>query len=224
VQVALPQVDAPEGAYTPPDTLTDTLAISMLTDAIQAQTRGPLGKTQEDILRGTEFQIQEAATDILYTNRDLTISNTNSEEALRAYGNRVAEIALIHSIPTDTRDEIVILQDATEKNDPQILQELTPIIEAYTGMRDNMLTVQVPSSLTKEHLDLLNTYNAILIDIEGMAIAFDDPLYAMARSNRYYDDAIGFSGALTNLYTNLYDRGIRWGENDIVPKFVKIGY
>ncbi|MFT5036607.1 MAG: hypothetical protein ACI9VM_000169 [Candidatus Azotimanducaceae bacterium] len=203
-------------SYAPPTTLTDQLAIELLADTVQAQTRGPFGKTQEDILKSASSRIAEVATDPLYTNSNITISSDNSREVLQAYGNRVAEILLIHDLPPDTRGEIEILEDAVYSEDPSILEELSPIIESYTGLRDDMLSANVPSAMTKQHLDLLNSYNALLIDIESMTQAEADPLYTMIRTKRYYDDAVGLTGAITNLYTKLHNLGVVWSGTDLV--------
>lgn len=220
--VEISEEDTQVSDYTPPETLTGQLAIDLLKDSIHAEGQGALGPSQETILNSATAQLEEAAVDALYSERELSILNDTSIPALREYGNSVAAIAINEELPADTRPAIEILQHAARVQDATILTELDPIITAYQNLRNKMLVLSVPKSVAREHLNLLNTYNAVLIDIEGMQQALDDPLYTMVRMKRYYDDTLGLNNAVVELYTALHNQGVRWSEDDIASQIINV--
>ena len=81
--------------------------------------------------------------------------------------------------------------------------ELEIIASAYKSMRDESLLVPAPKLFLKQHLDLINTYEAIHKDIYAMTLSLSDPAVALLRIKRYEDDALGFSIALANMYEAL---------------------
>ncbi len=203
------------GTYTPPDTLTGQMAIALFKDTVEAKQYGVFDEQQGQIVDNFEKQIQAAAVDDLYTFRDIAVIDDTNREALFAYGNKVAEIALVHAVPVETENEALITKQAVERNNPETLAKLAPIKKSYEGMLGDMLTLEVPRSLADDHVYLLNAYNALAIDIAAMEASFTDPLYTMTRLKRYQDDTKGLYYALVNLYTNLEGEGISYKENDL---------
>ncbi len=61
--------------------------------------------------------------------------------------------------------------------------------EVYANTLSDSLRIEVPESFATEHIDLLNAYEAILIDIEAMQVAFSDPIFALARIKNYENDS-----------------------------------
>lgn len=70
-------------------------------------------------------------------------------------------------------------------------------------MRDESLLVPVPKLLLKQHLDLINTYEAVYKDIYAMTYSLEDPAVALMRIKRYEDDVLGLGVALQNMYDSL---------------------
>jgi hypothetical protein len=87
-----------------------------------------------------------------------------------------------------------------DSHDPNELTKLDPIITAYKNMRDQTLATPVPQGFEKQHLDLINVYQAIFAGVSDMKLGFSDPVVALLRIKRYPDDARGLGNALTNLY------------------------
>lgn len=206
--------------YTPPQTLTDTLAIELFEGSVLGNTPSTLGRSQEELLRYASAEIEKASQDTLYTLRDLVLINDSSTERLRVYGNRVAAIALQNGVPVGSRSELTIIEHALRASDESVLAELDARIEAYGKMVEEMHAVEVPSVVAERHLNLLNAYNALYEDLKGMRAAFSDPLYTMVRLKRYYDDVMGTMAAISDLYETLYDRGARFEEGDMTLSFV----
>ena len=208
--------------YEVPDTLTDQFAIQLFEDMIQSKSFGEFGATPEEIIARAGSDLTQQAEDTLFTRDDILIRDDNSPEALRTYANTVAAVTLANGIPADTKNEALIVERALQLDDPTVLEELTVIIDSYAGMRTSMLETPVPSTLVKEHLDLINAYHAIHVDVTAMSMTFSDPLYALLRVQRYQEDATGLYYAFTNVFKEAYDAGARFEPNDITLEVVTI--
>lgn len=158
-----------------------------------------------------------------YTSADILISNDDSYAAKKAYGNRVAQIAIENAPPKDTEGELVILNRALLRDDPTVLTGLDPTIRAYEKMLEEMLKTPVPPSLEREHLSLINVYQALLNDIKSFRLTFEDALPAMARFRRYQADAEALYTAIVLLYQKLDAEGIQWTEQDPASKLITVG-
>jgi hypothetical protein len=168
-------------------------------------------------------EILEDSRDPQYGREDIAIGSDDSLFSLRAYGNSVAAIAIENAPPPGTESELIVLNRALLRNDPTMLEELAPTIAAYEEMLEDMLTTEVPPLLVKEHLSLINVYQALASDIQAFKGTFDDALPAMMRFRRYQADAEALYAAIAALYQKLDEQGIEWTEADIASKFIKIG-
>ena len=85
-----------------------------------------------------------------------------------------------------------------------------------------MLSTPVPSSLIREHLSLINVYQALAVDIKSFRNVLTDALPAMVRLRRYPSDAGALYTAISNLYLKLNEVGIQWSESDTASRFISI--
>lgn len=195
-----------------PDTLTEQAGIQLFEQAIRARMAGPFGASDEEIVNASFAQIAEKAEDYIYSEKDITIDDTTYVDSAyaRSYFNSVAAILLQDTEPT--KNEMALLSDALNTNDPAFLDKMAINEAGYKRMRDAMLAITVPREYTKLHLDLTNTYNALYEDIKGMRMVYDDPLYALLRVKRYEDDATGLYFAFRN-----YDNAIQNASFVVTP-------
>ena len=106
--------------------------------------------------------------------------------------------------------EMYILHDILNRGAEERMDEIETLAELYQGFRDDTLALPVPAFLAKEHLDLINTYNAIHEDIASMTEMNSDPAKTFLRLKRYEEDATGLYYALVNMtdslipYANLF--------------------
>lgn len=198
------------------DTRTSALAVELatLTTATEA--------SPDSILASIGSELASETKDVEYTPLDIKIIEDNSQASLRSYGNKVADIALKNAPPAGTEDELTVLNRALVRNDPNILNNLSPTILSYERMIGGMLVVSVPSSMVREHLSLLNVYQALLNDIKGFQGTFKDALPAMMRFRRYQADVEGLYVALNLLYLKLHNQGVVWTSTDKVSQFITI--
>jgi hypothetical protein len=185
--------------YVVPDTLTDQVGVAFVQEIIRAKGYGSFGKSEEEVITQTVEQISTHATDRILDMRDIIISEDVSTEAIRAYGNAMADAIILNS-NSNLRHELLILEDVANSRNPESAKELADLAEVYRKMRDDSLLIPVPSLFVKEHLDAINVYNALYNDILTMSKALSDPMLTLVRLKRYEEDALGLALAFQNLY------------------------
>ncbi|MCA9362069.1 hypothetical protein KC906_01720 [Candidatus Kaiserbacteria bacterium] len=186
--------------YTPPDTLTGQMSIDFMENIIRSKGYGPFGRTEAEVIDNTIEQLQlKSVNDKIYDTPDITIMEIWDNNDLVNYANTLAATIYRHNVP-NMDGELEILYDVVQNGKKERLAELRTIAEVYEKYRDDTLLIPVPDFLVKQHLDLINTYNAMYHDISSMTLALEDPAVSLLRLKRYEDDASGLSLALTNMY------------------------
>jgi len=193
----LPEID-----YQPPETLTGQFGLNLIESSLLSQTYGPVGRNQEQIANDAIDVLEQVTRNDLYDTPDITIMRDWEDQNIRTYANTLA-LAIINNNITDSQGEMYILNEMLQEDAPNRVAELEALSTTYRNMRDLALTTPVPAFLTKEHLDLVNTYDAIYHDISAMTEANDDPVVTLLRLKRYEDDATGLGLALENMYNAL---------------------
>lgn len=199
-------------------TMTKTAAL-----AVELATRSVAGsETGASSVNEINSKLISETLDKQYKREDIKVSINNDTSALRNYGNRVAAITFQYAPAKGTENELTLLNRSFTRNDPSVLDGLEPTIKSYEQMLQAMLETEVPSSLVREHLSLINVYGAIANDIKAFKGVYSDALPAMTRLRRYQADAEALYLAISNLYLKLDQNGIKWGEGDTAAKFIKI--
>lgn len=214
----IPTVNLNEGPSTS-TTMTKTAALAV---ALATQSHLDNGGDATAGLSSIGQQLVADSLDRQYGRADIKVGSSDSQEAWRAYGNRVAAITFENALPAGTENELTLLNRSIVLDRAEVLEGLDPTITAYEGMLADMLATAVPPSLVKEHLSLINVYNAILVDVRAFRNLFTDALPAMTRLRRYQADTEALYLAISNLYLNLDQKGIKWSQNDDAAKFIKI--
>ncbi len=199
--------------YTLPETLTGQVGIAFFQSIVSAKGTEGFGRSKEQIIKDTADTISKYGTDKIFDIKDITTTNDNSAEAIRTYANAAADAIIVNDVP-GSRDELAILKELLSTENEQGIAELKAIAQTYEKTRDDTLKLAVPSKLAKEHLDLINVYHALAIDIEAMAKVLDDPMLSLVRIKRYQDDAEGLALAMQNIYTGLKPYASIFSEND----------
>lgn len=206
--------------YEAPKTITGKFALQFFEDVIRSKNYGAFGESQEELITRATQELADKATDELFTKKDITTTDLQSPEVLKAYGNHIASIAL--SQKSGEENEAIILQDTVRYNHRERLADLDPIAASYVEMVKLMLETPVPEKYVTQHLNVLNAYNAVREDIHGMQKLYEDPLYTFIRVKRYEDDVRGMSNAVLDLFNTLYlNDNIRWGEQEPASMLVR---
>ena len=212
--------ESASSTYEQPETVTGKFALSFFEDVIRSKNYGAFGETPEELIERATKELASEAYDELLSRKDIehTLVGADTQQ-LRAYGNHIAMI--LTSQNTGEDNEAIILQDSLRYDDTERLQDLDPIIAAYTIMAKQLLEVSVPEEYVPLHLNLLNAVNAVREDIKGMRKLYDDPLYTFLRVKRYQDDVLGMFNATMDLYNTLYTEDkVRWGSDEPASRII----
>lgn len=189
-------------AYKTPTTLTEQMSVQLFQSVLEAKGRGTVGPNSDQVISDTANILRQSAiTDTIYTKEYLTVINS-SPEAIRTYANTLAQIMLNNNIP-GSESELTIIDRALKTENPEELKKLDPIIAMYKNMRDQTLKTPVPKGFEKQHLDLINVYQALFASLTDFKLVFNDPVVSLLRIKRYQDDATGLGNALQNMYAAL---------------------
>jgi len=206
-------------AYTEPDTLTGKLGVNFFQNLVYSRGYGEFGRGDDEIISDTIEVLTTETAHKLYDTPDITILRDWTDQDIINYANGAA-LAITTNSVAGLESELLILQDILKLNETDRITELETLVEVYRRTRDDTLALPVPAIFAKEHLDLINTYNAMHKDIEGMVIGMDDPAYALLRLKRYEDDARGLGYALQNAYQAFEPYAELFTESDPVLLFV----
>lgn len=188
-----------DGDYTPPETVTGRLGIEFMENVIRSRGYGPFGNSDAEVVEATVDSLRTQAEDTLYDTPDITIMEEWDNQDIVNYANTLAATLIRHNVP-DMENELLILHDVITNEKIERVGELQMIADVYKNYRDDTLLIPVPGFLAKEHLDLINTYNALYQDIIAMTLTLEDPAVTILRLKRYQDDAAGLAYAFENMY------------------------
>ena len=192
-----------------PDTLTEKFALDFFQDMVRAENYGAFGDTPEELVLSASNKLAAQAVDVLLDTNDILTSPDNSPEALSAYGEAVARITTLYSDPSG-ENEAVVLERALRDQNPAELVALDSKIEVYKNILQDTKALAAPTSIQKEHLNLLNSYQAVLTDIQAMRNAFTDPMLTLLRMKRYQGDAEGLNTSFSRIFAKLQTAGATW--------------
>lgn len=207
-------------SYTPPDTLTGQFAESFFEQMVRSQANGG-GVNPDTFIENNAEALFAQASDERVTRDEIIISNDNSPAALKAYGNRIAEILINYSDSTEG-NEAEILLEALNTNNQELLKQLSPKIQAYRDYESYTLITPVPSSMVREHIALISMYRALANDITAMQTAFSDPALVLVRLEKYQDNAEALIRSIEQVYYPIAAAGVTYSPNDPASAIISI--
>jgi hypothetical protein len=211
-------IGEPAASYTPPTTVTGQLGIGLFEDFVRAKNYGPFGRSQEQVVTDTVNQLARETEQVIYQLGDIEILENWTDTDVRNYANIMGGSIIQNSQP-DLASELEILGDILANKKSERASELSVIAGFYKTMRDQALAAPVPRVFTKEHLDLINVYEALYQDITAMQYGIDDPAVTLLRVRRYQDDVLGLEFALANMYQALEPHAALFTTNDAATIF-----
>jgi hypothetical protein len=135
----------------------------------------------------------------VWQSREITTVSDWDNKDVVAYANGLANVIIDNSI-AELDDEMTLFEQVLNNEDNQAsLDELALIAEVYEAYVRDTANLSVPDLFLKEHLDLLNSYQAIQEDIRGLTQVDTDPMQSLVHIQRYFDSAEGMQAAYVNL-------------------------
>lgn len=194
--------EAASSTYTLPTTLTGRMSIDLLQNIVRAKNAGPFGGTREEVIANSVEAIVQETSDKIFDVKDISIIDQWTDEDIKNYANTMAGI-VINTNVRPKNNEIDILDDIVTRGNIARKGELKEIADGYFSILNKSLAVPVPALFVKQHLDLINTYNAVGRDVAGMLLTEEDPTVALVRLKRYSEDASGLYLAMQNMNSSL---------------------
>ena len=128
-----------------------------------------------------------------YTLDEITVKSDSSIDSVKLYGDIVGGIFKKYTI--HSRNEAVIAKDASDKNNPDILKELDPVISSYQNIVDNLVKTAVPQSMESLHLNLVNAMNTALFVSQSLRKSGVDPISGIQGVAQYQSAQTKLSSA-----------------------------
>ena len=216
--VALEATSTTPALFVMPDTATDQVGIQLFESLLLTKTNNQIPQTNTELVDRTTAKVNTLATDTLYTNRDI-ITVPVTPLAIRTYGNTMGQSLINHNV-VGSENELTIVQRAIQSNTPEELAKLVPLAEMYKALRDDALNTPVPERFAENHLNLVNAYHTMYLNIENFNLIFDDPLVALLRIKRYQDDATALAITLENVYRAASPYASLFTEDDPATVFI----
>jgi hypothetical protein len=205
--------------YEAPTTLTDQVGVNFFQSIVTSKGYGVVGRSEEQVISDTVNQIAQYGSDEIIDVRDIKISEDSSPESIRLYANAAAEAIILNNV-SGLRYELELFQEALSNPRSKAAEDLKTLASVYLNTKNSTLEIPVPRLLIKQHLDLLNVYNAVYRGIDAMSKAENDPMLAMVRMKRYEDDIDGLALAMQNMYEAIEPYAAVFKRNDSALLFI----
>ncbi|MCA9367442.1 hypothetical protein KC887_04255 [Candidatus Kaiserbacteria bacterium] len=205
--------------YNAPDTLTGQLGVNFMQSILYARGSGAIGRSDQQVIDDTVNILSKEAQYKLYDTPDISILPNWTDQDIVNYSNGAA-LAILNNNKAGMENELFILYDVLQSNDEQRLDEIKTLSEVYQKTRDDLLKLSVPGFAVKEHLDLINTLDAMYRDTEAMTHVEEDPAFTLLRLKRYEEDQRGVLYALQNAYKVMEPYGSLFKPEDPALLFV----
>ncbi|MDP3962456.1 MAG: hypothetical protein Q8Q03_01140 [bacterium] len=148
----------------------------------------------------------------IYDLKDIRTSSDNSAEYIKKYGNDVG--AIFNSNQIRGRDEAVISKESAEKEDPEILREIDPIISAYKRIIDGLLKIPAPPAMASMHLNLINSVSKFLFTAEAFRQSNADAMKGLQAASSYLDNGKSLIDSLQTIKKYLASKNISYSQNE----------
>lgn len=139
-----------------------------------------------------------------YSRAQIRTTSDTSGGAVHTYGNAVGNV-LVRNAP-NTANELVLILDATQNNNPDSIDDLDVAANAYEKNAQELLAVVVPSDFAQSHLRLINSFLAVAHNVRAMAQLYEDSVIAMKGFQGYIQTSENLIGAISDLQTYLRTR------------------
>lgn len=187
-------------------TATDILGRDFFARYMELRQMGGVGDklSQQELINQVLKNGMILSTPKAYTSLEILTKSDSSVESIKQYGNQIGNIFKTYTI--SSRNEAVIAKDAMEKENPEILKELDPIIKSYKNIINGILKIQAPQDMAVIHLNLVNSVNSLIFVAESFRKSAVDPLAGIQATSlvlRNIQDLNTIFGEIRNKFNSL---------------------
>jgi len=157
----------------------------------------------------------------IYGAADFKVLANETPADVHRYGNAVGALFVADQDP-GLENELIILQRATENNNPAELAKLDGNIAAYKKILAGLLAAPVPKIFLPDHLALANAVSVVIAGIESMKLTFSDPLKTVASLQNYPDAAGNILPLLRSIGGGLEASGVTFAQDNAGFRFINL--
>jgi hypothetical protein len=163
-------------------------------------------KTSQDELVARTIGNMKVSNPAEYTVSDISITPDESKESLVSYGKEVGNI--FRKFTISSRNEAVIVKESMEKENPEILKEIDPIISSYKSILNALVKVSVPKSMSSLHLDLVNSMNGSLFIAQSFRDSGNDAIKGIQAISHFSNIQVKLFNSITSINSYYKNIGI----------------
>lgn len=194
------------GAYEENLTQTDKFSRELFSTVASLNQAGAIDQAGVDkIGESLSLQLQNSPQRKIYTLADIKTTADENKKSVQKYYDA---LNAIHDKNPITGNALDILQRALLENgdiDTAVLTELNSIINPIESSITAVLSVSVPQSLAKLHLNLLNAFEKMTENLSDIKLVESDPVVAMGAVSQYEESAESLFAAFAAL-TQVIDK------------------
>lgn len=194
------QTDQNTEATTSGQTLTDTVSTSLMSNYLAMQQSGTLDSTsaQKLIDQSASYVDQASGQVPQITQQDLNVIPNNGAQSISDYGENLGNI-LRNNKSKGGKNEITIINQAVQSNDPTKMAELNSVIAVYDKTLNELLEMPVPKVFVKVHLGMVNAANTMIYGLKKSETFFSDPMNGLISLQWYQSGITTLSQALQSI-------------------------
>ncbi len=137
-----------------------------------------------------------------FSEGDFVLETAETPEKIRKYGNEIAFI-LTEESPVPLEHELIIVDRAQTKNDPDELKKLIPLIAQYEKIKTGLLKTVVPASGASIHVELTNAVSGMIYSLTALQFILTDPIKSLPGVSAYANNSQNFI-AVTKKFKNYF--------------------
>jgi hypothetical protein len=187
-----------------PENLTETDKFSreLFSSLVALNQAGTIDQnTVDEISSSLAEHIQNSPQRKIYTLADLKTTKDESTASVKRYYDTLNNIYKYYPVSGDVVDilqKFVLDENNTDEN---ILSKLHPITSQLRARIDGMLKIEVPQSLSALYLNLINTGEGLMENLEDIQLYETDPIVALGGMTKYEQNTPVLEEAVTQLMT-----------------------
>ena len=137
----------------------------------------------------------------------------DSKEAVKKYGNDVGAVFKKY-INSNTKNEMVIAKESVDKEDPNLLKEIDPIISIYKNILTELLKIKTPKSLNENHIDMINSISTLKFSAESLRKIDTDALAGVQGTSIWLGAATILNKTFNTIKNSFSTNGITYTTNE----------
>lgn len=188
------------GVYVAPRALPTTDALAREVFAVYAKARSDGTFEAGEIESGLAQVIAQNAPD-LATARKYTLSDVRAEADVTLVGYESSVMSALRQATAVREYELNVFARAISSNSAVELKKLEATALVYEGIRDTLLTIEVPERLVDQHLQVINDLSAVAAAVRGLSGWTGDPIDALVLVNEFRKREQRFAEAMTDFNT-----------------------